>query len=128
MLSTEELMLLNRGVGGVLRVPWTAKRSNQSILKETSPEYSLERTDAETETPILWPLEVKKWLTGKGPEAGKDGKWEEKGTTEDEMVGWHHQLSGHKFESTPGIGDGQGSLECCSPWGCKESDTTEQLN
>ena len=79
MLSTEELMLLNRGVGGVLRVPWTAKRSNQSVLKETSPEYSLERTDAETETPILWPLEVKKWLTGKGPEAGKDGKWKRRG-------------------------------------------------
>ena len=74
------------------------------------------RTDAEAEAPILWPPDVKSWLIGKDPNAGKDWK-QEKGTTEDEMVGWHHQLGGHEFEQTPGAGDGQGSLECCSPWG-----------
>ena len=86
------------------------------------------RTDAEAETRILWPPDVKNWLIGKDPNAGKDWRWEEKGTTEDEMVGWHHRLDGHEFEQVPGVGDGQGSLECCSPWGCKESGTTEQLN
>ena len=85
------------------------------------------RTDAEAETPILWPSDVKNWFTGKDPDAGKDWRQEEKGTTEDEMVGWHHRL-GHKFEQAPGVGGGQGSLACCSPWGRKKSDTTEQLN
>ena len=74
-------------------------------------------TDAEVEAPILWPLDVKNWLIGKDPDAGKDWKQEEKGMAEDEMVGWHHWLSGHEFEQTPGDGDGQGSLVCCSPWG-----------
>ena len=74
------------------RVPWTASRSNQSILKEISPGYSLE-----AETPILWPPDAKSWLTGKDPDAGKDWGQEEKGTTEDEMIGWHHQLNGHEF-------------------------------
>ena len=68
------------------------------------------------------------WLIGKDPDAGKDWKQEEKGTTEDEMFGWHHRLDGHEFEQAPGVGDGQRSLECCSPRGCKESDTTEWLN
>ena len=101
----------------LLRVPWMARRSNQSILKEISPEYSLEglmlklklqnfghligRTDSLEKTLIL---------------AGKDWR-QEKGTTEDEMVGWHHRLDGHEFEQAPGVGDGQGSLACCSPWG-----------
>ena len=71
---------------------------------------------------------MKNWLIEKDPDAGKDWRQEEKGTTEDEMVGWHHQLNGHEFEQAPGIGDGQGSLVCCSPWGRKESDTTEWLN
>ena len=71
---------------------------------------------------------MKDWLIGKDPDAGKDWRQEEKGATEDEMVGWHHQLNGNEFEQAPGIGDGQGSLVCCSPWGHKESDTTEQLN
>ena len=66
--------------------------------------------------------------TGKDPDAGKDGRQEEKGTTEDEMVGWHHRLEGYEFEQALGVGDGQGSLACCSPWGLKESDMTEQLN
>ena len=86
------------------------------------------RTDAEAETPILWPPDVNNWLIGKDPDAGKDWRQKEKGTTEDEMVGWHHQINGHEFEQALEVGDGQGSLECCSPWGCKELDTTVLLN
>ena len=86
------------------------------------------RTDAETETPILWPPDVKNWLIWKDPDARKDRRQEQKGTTEDEMVGWHHRLDGHEFEQAPGAGDGQGSLACCSPWGRIELDTTERLN
>ena len=86
------------------------------------------KTAAEAETSIFWPLDEKNWLIGKDPDAGKDWGQEEKGTTEDEMVGWHHRLNGHEFEQAPGVGDGQGGLVCCSPWGHKESDTTEQLN
>ena len=86
------------------------------------------RTDAETEALILWPPGAKNWLLGKDPDAGKDWREEEKGTTEDEMVGWHHWLDGHEFEHVLGVGDGWGSLECCSPWGLKESNATEQLN
>ena len=79
------------------------------------------RTDADAEAPILWPPDAKNWLTGKDPDAGKDRR-QEKGMTEDEMVGWHHWLDGHEFEQALGVGDGQGSLVCCSPWGCKELD------
>ena len=86
------------------------------------------RTDAEAEAPILWPPDAKNWLIEKHPDAGKGWRQKEKGTTEDEMVGWHHQLDGHEFEHAPGIGDGQGNLPCCSPWGRKESDTTKRLN
>ena len=86
------------------------------------------KTDAEAEAPILWPPNAKSQLTRKDPDAGKDWRQEEKEMTEDEMVGWHHQLNGHEFEQAPGDGEGQGSLECCSPWGHKESDATEQLN
>ena len=86
------------------------------------------RTDAEAEAPVLWPLDAKKWLIWKDPDAGKDWRQEEKGMTEDEMAGWHCQLIGHEFESTPGVGDGQGGLACCSLWDLKESDMTERLN
>ena len=86
------------------------------------------RTDAEAETPILWSSDVKSWLIWKDPDTGKDWKWEEKGTTENEMVGWHHRLDGHEFEQVLGVGDGQGSLAFCSPWAYRESDTTERLN
>ena len=86
------------------------------------------KTDAEAETPILWPPDAKSRLVGKDPDAGKNWRQEEKGTTEDEMVGWHHWLNGHEFKQTPGVGNGQRSLTCYSPWGCKGSDTTEQLN
>ena len=85
-------------------------------------------TDVEAEAPILWPPDVKNWLIWKDPDAGKDWRQEEKGMTEDEMVGWYHWLNGHKFEKVPRVGDGQGSLACCSPWGCKNLDTTERLN
>ena len=85
------------------------------------------RTDAENEVPILWPPDAKNWLIGKDPDAGKDWR-QEKRTTEGEMVGWHHQLDGHEFEQAPGVGDGQGSLPCCTPWGHKELDMTELLN
>ena len=86
------------------------------------------RSDVEAETPILWPPDTKSWLTGKDPDAGKHWGQEEKGTTEDEMVGWHHRLNGHGFGWTAGVGDGQGGLGCCDSWGRKESDTTERLN
>ena len=86
------------------------------------------RTDVEAETPILWPPDVKNWLIGKDPGAGKDWRQEKKGTTENEMVGWHHQSYGHEFEQALGVGDKQGSLVCCSPWGRKEWDMTEGLN
>ena len=86
------------------------------------------RTDAEAESPILWPPHKKSWLIGKDFDAGRDWGQEEKGTTLDEMVRWHHGLSGREFEWTPGVGDGQGGLACRGSWGCKESETTEQLN
>ena len=108
----------------LLRVPWTTRRANQSVLKEMSRIF-IGRTDVEAETPILWPPGAKSWLIWKDPDAGKDWRWEKKGMTEDEMVRWHHWLNGHEFEWTPGVGDGQGSLACCSSWGHKESDTTE---
>ena len=84
------------------------------------------RTNAEAEAPILWPPDAKSQLLGKDPDAGKN--WGEKGTTEDEKVGWHHRLDGHEFQQALGVGVGQGILVCCSPWGRKESDTTSQLN
>ena len=99
---------------------WYWRRSNQSILKEISPEYSLKRL-------ILWLPDVKNWLLRKDPDAGKDWRWEEKGTTEDEMAGWHHWLDGHESGWTAGVGEGQGGLACCDSWGRKESDTTERL-
>ena len=88
----------------------------------------IERIDVEAETPLFRQPDVKSWLTGKDFDVGKDWRQEEKGTTESEMVGWHHRLDGHKFEWTPGVGDGQGGLTCCDSWGHKESDTTERLN
>ena len=86
------------------------------------------RTDVEAETPILWPPDLKNWLIWKDPNAGKDWRQVKTGMTEDEMFGWHHQLNGYEFEQVLGVGDGQGSLAGCSPWGRKESDMTEQLN
>ena len=86
------------------------------------------RTEVEAETPIHWPPHAKSWLIGKDSDAGRDWGQEKKGTTENEMDGWHHRLDAHEFGWTPGVGDGQGGLACCNPWGQKESDTTEWLN
>ena len=86
------------------------------------------RNDTEAETPILWLPHAKSWLIGKDPDARRDWGQEEKGTTEDEMPGWHHWLDGHEFVWTLGVGDGQWGLACCNSWGHKELDTTEQLN
>ena len=109
---------------------WQMMKPRHKAQGNTTSEWwsLIGRTDTEAETPVLWPPHVKNWLTGKDPDAGKDWRQEEKGMTEDEMVGWHHRLSGHGFGWTPGVGDGQGGLACCSSWGRKESNTTERLN
>ena len=96
--------------------------------KGNQPWIFIGRTDAKAEAPILWPPDVKNQLIGKDPDAGKDWRWEKKGMTEDEMVGWHHQLKGHESEQIPGYSARQESLACCSPWGCKESDSTYWIN
>ena len=96
--------------------------------KGSQPWIFIERTDAEAKAPIFWPLDAKDWLIGKDPDAGKDWRQEEKGTTENEMVGWHHWLNGHDFKHTLGDSEGQGSLVCCSPWDHKELDMTSWLN
>ena len=109
----------------LLRVPWTAGRSNQSILKEINSDYSLEGLMLKLQYFGHLMQRTDIW---KAPDARKDWRQEEKGTTEDKMVGWHHQLHGHEFQQALGVGDGQGSLACCSPWGHKELDTTKGLN
>jgi len=110
----------------LLRVPW---KEIQSVHPKGNQFWVfIGRTDVEAETPILWPPDLKNWLIWKDPDAGKDWGREEKGTTEDEMVGWHHRLSGNEFGLAPGVGDGQWGLVCCSPWGPKELDMTEWLN
>ena len=108
--------------------PLDSKESKPVNLKGNQPWIFIGRTDAEIEVPILWPPDAKNWLTGKDPDAGKNWRQEEKGMREDEMVGWHHWLNGHEFEQALEVGDGQGSLACCSPWGHKELDMTEWLN
>ena len=111
----------------LLRVTWTARRPNQSILKLSV--LNVHWKDwCWSWNSILWPSDAKNWLIWKDPDAGKDWGQEEKGMTEDEMVAWHHRLNGHGFGWTLGVGDGQEGLACCSSWGCKELDMTEQLN
>ena len=112
----------------LLRVPWTARRSNQSILKEISPEYSLEGLMLKLKLQYFGHLMRRFDFIWKDPDARKDWRREEKGMTENEMVGWHHRLNGYEFEKTLGVGDGHGGLACYSPWGCKELHTTERLN
>ena len=107
-----------------LESPSDSKKVKPVNPKGNQPWIFIGRTDAEAETPIPWPHGVNSWLIGKDPDAEKDWRREEKGTTEDEMVGWHHQLDEHEFEQTLGDGEGQRSLVCCSRWGCKESDTS----
>ena len=106
----------------LLRVPWTARRTNQFILKEISPEYSLEGLKLKLKLQYFGHLMWGGWLNGKDPDAGIDWRQEEKGTTEDEMVGWHHWCNRHEFELTLGDSEEPGNLVCCSSWGCKESD------
>ena len=108
-----------------MRVPWTARRSNRSILKEISPEYSLEGLMLKLKLQYFGHLIQRTDSLEKTLMLGKTEGRREKGMTEDELVGWHHQLNGHEFEQTPGGGERQGSMACCSPWGCKELDTTE---
>ena len=108
--------------------PWDCKEIHPVHLKGNQSWIFIGRTDVDIETPILWLLDAKSWLTWKDPDAGKDWRWEEKGLTQDAMVGWHHWLKGYEFELTPGVGDGQRGLECCNPWSPKESDKTEPLN
>ena len=128
-LSTKELMLLNCGVGeDSFESPLNCKEIQPVNPKGNQSWIFIGRTDVEAEAPILWPPDVKNWLIGKDPDAEKDWRQEEKGTTEKEMVGWHHQLDGHEFEQASGVGDRQASFVRCSPWGLKASDTTEQLN
>ena len=111
-----------------LESPWDCKDIQPVHPKGNQSWIFIGRTDVEAETLILWPPDGRNWLTGKDPDAGKDWRQEKKGMTEDETVGWHHRLNGHEFEQALGVGDGQGSLACCSPWGRKESDMTERLN
>ena len=127
-LSDEELMLLNCDVGKDSWVSLGLQGDQPVHSKGDQSWVFFGRNDAKAETPVLWPPHVKSWLIGKDPDAGRDWGQEEKGTPEDEMAGWHHWLDGHEFEWTPGVGDGQGVLECCDSWGHKESDTTEWLN
>ena len=110
-----------------LESPLDCKEIKPLNPKGYQPWIFIGRTDIEAEALILWPPDVKSWLIGKDPQDGKDWR-QEKGVTEDEMAGWHHQLNGHGLEQTPGDSEGQGSLACCNPWGRKESDRTEQLN
>ena len=124
-LSTKELMLLNCGVGEDSWEPLRLQGAqiNQSWRKLVPNIHWKDRCWSWNSL-ILWPPDVKNWFIGKDPDAGKDWRQEEKGVTEDEMAGWHHLPSGHEFEQTPGDDEGQGSLPCCSPRGCKDSDTT----
>ena len=120
--------LQTMGLEKTLRISRTARRWNQSILKEINPEYSLEGLMLKLKLQNFWLPCGKNWLIGKDPDAGKDWGQVEKGLTVDEMVEWHHWLNAHEFEQVLGVGDEQRSLACYSPWGQKESDTTEWLN
>ena len=119
-----QIMVLEK----TLKSPLDCKEIKPVHPKGNQPWIFTGRTDAKAEAPTLWPPDVKSRLIGKDPDAGKDWGQEEKGTAEDEMVGWHHWLNGHEFEQAQGDSEGQGSPPCCSPWGCKESDSTEQMN
>ena len=127
-LSAKELMLLNCGVGELLKSSLDCKEIQPVHSKGGQSWVFFGRNDAKAETPVLWLPHAKSWLIGKDSDGGKDWGQEEKGTTEDEMAGWHHWLNGREFEWTPGVGDGQGGLECCNSWGRKGWDTTKWLN
>ena len=125
-LSTEKLMLFNWVLEKTLESPLDCKEIQSVNPKGSQSWIFIGRTDVEAEALILWPPDAKSWLIGKDPDAGKDWRWEEKGMTDDEMVGWHHQLDGWVWESS-GSWWWTESLACYSPWGRKESDMTEQL-
>ena len=127
-LSTEELMFWTVVLERTLESPLDYKNIQLVHPKGNQSWIFVGRTDAEAETPIFWPPDVKNWLIGKDPNVGRYWRQEEKGKTEDEMAGWHHWFDGHEFEWTPGVSDRQGGLVCCDSWGHKESDTTERLN
>ena len=112
----------------LLRVNLDCEEIKAINPKGNKPRTFIERTDVEAEAPILWPPDMKNWLTEKDPDAGKDWRREEKETTKDEMTGWHHWLDGHDFEQTLGDGEGQASLACYRLWSWKESNMTECLN
>ena len=126
-LSAKELMLRTVVLEKTLEGPLDCKDIQPVHFKGDQPWVFFGRDDAKAETPVLWPPHVKSWLIGEDSDAGRDWGQEEKGTTEDEMAGWHHWLDGREFGWAPGDGDGQGSLACCDSWGRKESDTTERL-
>ena len=124
-LSTEELVLSNSGVGEDSWESLGLQESKPVNNKRKQSWIFIGKTNVKAEAPVLWPHDVKSQLTGKDPAAGKDWRQEEKGTTEDKMVGWHHWLNGCEFEQAQGDGEGQGSLACCSPWSLRELNTTE---
>ena len=121
-------MLLNCGVGEDSWESLDCKEIQPVPSKGDQSWVFIGRTDAKAETPVLWPPHVKSWLIGEDSDAGRDWGQEEKGTTEDEMAGWHHRLDGRVSEWTPGVGDGQGGLASCNSWGRNEVDMTEWLN
>ena len=124
-MSTEELSFWTVVLEKALESPLGCKEIQPANPKRNQFWIFIGRTDVEAETPVLWPPDAKNRLTGKDPDAGKDWRQEEKGMREDEMAGWHQQLDGHESEWAPGVGDGQRSLACCSPWGHKESEMAE---
>ena len=121
MESKVQIIILAGLMANILACPKVHSKRDQSWV-------FFGRNDAKAETPVLWPPHAESWLIGKDSDAGRDWGQEEKGTTEDEMAGWQLWLDGLEFEWIPGVGDGQGGLACCDSWGCKELDTTEQLN
>ena len=121
-------MLSNCGAGEVSWESLDDKKMESVNPKRNQPWIFIGRTNAEAETPVLWPSDAKSKLIGKDPNVGKDWRQEETGMTEDEMVGCHHWLNGHEFEQALGDGDGQGRLACCSPWGCKQMEMNDWLN
>ena len=128
-LSPEELMLWTVVLEKTLESPLDCKEIQSVHSKGDQSWVFIGRTDAEAETPILWPPHVKSWLIGKDSDAGRDWGQEEKGMTEDEMAEWHPRLDGHEFEWTPGVSDGQGGLACCDSWGCRVGhDWATELN
>ena len=126
--ASKNWCFLNCGVGEDSWESLAQQGDQTSNPKGNQPWILIGKTDAKAEAPIFWPPDAKSQLIGKNPDAGKDWGQGDKGVTEDEMVGWNHQFSGHEFEQAPGASKGQGSLACCSPWGCKELDTTESVN